>query len=248
METKVSILARSKNRALLIASQSSQPGETRFQSSPGQRTGRYYYFLRQEYSLVGGFNPRPVKEPGATVTVLGDRTRKRGFNPRPVKEPGATLSGFFTSGKVSILFQSSPGQRTGRYCPASVPWAGQWLVSILARSKNRALRRPQHCGLLCPGRFNPRPVKEPGATAGTPGVGRAPERVSILARSKNRALHSPTDTMTIEMDDVSILARSKNRALPLWVEYPGGGIFVSILARSKNRALPRAIFGPIFWG
>ena len=209
----------------------------KFQSSPGQRTGRYRQDLRARARDIMGFNPRPVKEPGATgrkesiqkyggmfQSSPGQRTGRyrtmlleraiwrKSFNPRPVKEPGATLLPQALDdswGDVSILarsknralpgawrhhrparrqFQSSPGQRTGRY-----QVNGALYLSVF-RS------------------FNPRPVKEPGATPRNvprPQHGRG---VSILARSKNRALQEFRKEY-VALLKVSILARSKNRAL-----------------------------------
>src|SRR5437588_635584 len=98
----------------------------------------------------------------------------------------ARPSGVVSDGCVSS-FQSSPGHVTGRYLASTVLALGRSSVSILARSRDRALHAAA--------------VQDD-----------APEAVSILARSRDRALHRRDDRRD-ELPVVSILARSRDRAL-----------------------------------
>ena len=137
----VSILARSGDRALQLNDGLSK-STTGFQSSPGLVTGRYqnafFSFLAHEK-----FQSSPGLVTGRYLCV-------------------------FPPDECSQRFQSSPGLVTGRYFQAATEKRNAAIVSILARSGDRAL-----------------PFNRSGS--------RVQIHVSILARSGDRALQ-PTDT------------------------------------------------------
>ncbi len=133
----VSILARSRDRALPRWVFMSSTLITSFQSSPGHVTGRCLA-KNDEGRKYSEFQSSPGHVTGRCVARSANRV-------------------------VGIEFQSSPGHVTGRCYTLQIADSHSLDVSILARSRDRAL---------------------PAARKTTT----PPIRVSILARSRDRAL------------------------------------------------------------
>ena len=178
-----------------------------------------------------GFNPRPPRRTGATVSPPSSLSSSSSFNPRPPRRTGATPNEYACQcvSLVSILarpegralqliraknatiagFQSSPAPKDGRY-PAKIADALGFIVSILARPEGRALRRITREGRL-PFSFNPRPPRRTGATCG----------------------HVP---MRDRFGRFNPRPPRRTGATYFWQPRPPQGV-VSILARPEGRAL-----------
>ncbi len=175
-------IARPEGRALPNAWLAA-PGCTSFQSSPAPKDGRYVDAFACSWPRPS-FNPRPPRRTGAT------RRRRRPAHRALVsilaRPEGRALQWAGDAERASRAFQSSPAPKDGRYSefPSSVhspyefqsspaPKDGRYWSDIRA-SAARA-------------RFNPRPPRRTGATAGRRRRGRH-GHVSILARPEGRAL------------------------------------------------------------
>ena len=157
-----------------------------FQSSPGANTGCDVGPWPDGRQGIQGFNPHPVRTPGATATRgwawtqmpwfqsspgantgcdcerRPDGSRLRRFNPHPVRTPGATPR---PTGRAArdACFNPHP-VRTPGATPAGRLGVSLERVSILTRCEHRVrlCRRAQR-RTRC-SRFNPHPVRTPGAT------------------------------------------------------------------------------------
>ena len=159
----------------------SSVGNAPFQSSPGRRTGCNVQISptgtgpMQTVSILtrssDRMQPRPSRRWQAFQSSPGRRcwqdvsARYQCFNPHPVVGPDATAG--------PLLFQSSPGRRTG------CNWSTFIGVSILTRSSDRM----QQGGQRTHERFNPHPVVGPDATLA---AWSRSNGVSILTRSSDR--------------------------------------------------------------
>ncbi len=155
-----------------------------FQSSPAPKDGRYVPIacIRRD---MGGFNPRPPRRTGATITDSIDYARRNRFNPRPPRRTGATTKNQ-SQAALDLRFQSSPAPKDGRYSALeAVSPAAVWFQSSPAPKDGRYYG--YRGGTRTRPGFNPRPPRRTGATRGRyPRI--ADPFVSILARPEGRAL------------------------------------------------------------
>ena len=146
--------------------------------------GRNNFLLNFAGVILGGFNPRPAWEPGATQI---DAVKQR----------------------VDALFQSSPGMGAGRnkLRPLNT-WCEMGFQSSPGMGAGR--NAGQQSAQKAPAGFNPRPAWEPGATFQTV-CGYCHITVSILARHGSRAQRR-FSVYCKRASAVSILARHGSRA------------------------------------
>ena len=182
--SKVSILTRSADRVQPEAHEVA--GRTvEFQSSPGPQTG-CNHSRPSSTTLTWRFNPHPVRRPGATTKSMRGPTDVREFQSSPGPQTGCNIAPMRVPSKAS-MFQSSPGPQTG--CNEGHRTVGQLV-----------------------GRFNPHPVRRPGATARLEEISRG-HRVSILTRSADR-VQQASEHRRLDPPGVSILTRSADRVQP----------------------------------
>ena len=179
----VSILTRSEDRVLPRCSAMLKTKRW-FQSSPGPKTGCY-----------------------ATITML--RPSTLGFNPHPVRRPGATCNStaLVQSRLVSILTRSE--DRVLRH--RRLLLCRDQLVSILTRSEDRVLRPvqlPAHADI----EFQSSPGPKTGCYEGGLRLVIGVLEVSILTRSEDRVLLRGLLDCGVR-NNVSILTRSEDRVL-----------------------------------
>ncbi len=158
------------------------------------------------------------------------------FNPHPVRTPGATAGIYLVFDPtlpVSILtqcehrvlpfvmpmlsskmntFQSSPSANTG--CYSSEEWVGDANkeVSILTQCEHRVLLR-QQLGEVAIERFNPHPVRTPGATL-TVWLDHEGVIVFQSSPSANTGCYYKAHRLSRAPGRVSILTQCEHRVLP----------------------------------
>ncbi len=133
----VSILTQCEHRVLLLASQGA--------------TGR-----------LSGFNPHPVRTPGATLVQEGQEAGRVLFQSSPSANTGCY---FFQ--QLTVLgqrtFQSSPSANTGCYTACKRAWTSvTWFQS--SPSANTGCYNGKPMSEQAHACFNPHPVRTPGAT------------------------------------------------------------------------------------
>ena len=107
----VSILTRSEDR-VQSASPATANVASPFQSSPDPKTGCNAMLSRITPVIIAGFNPHPIRRPGAMSTRRSRPRCSGGFNPHPIRRPGAIIQARHAR-ELLRLFQSSPDPKTG---------------------------------------------------------------------------------------------------------------------------------------
>ena len=179
----VSILARPEGQALRLAYP--LPVATAvFQSSPAPK-GRRYETMNMESTTTNGFNPRPPRRAGATLTRLqAIRPTKVSILARPegqallytvqempdkqkvsilARPEGQALLVCYPVLVDSVMFQSSPAPKGRRYPERRHKDKCLRLFQSSPAPKGRRYR-PGAGRLLGLARFNPRPPRRAGAT------------------------------------------------------------------------------------
>ncbi len=139
----------------------------RFQSSPSANTGCYHRPMRRLLQSGKGFNPHPVRTPGATVLQLDHEAGPLYLVSILTQCEHRVLQVSKGSRHKKVAFQSSPSANTGCY------GVGVDLAGRMPRFNPHPVRTPGATIHRAPqrvpdGGFNPHPVRTPGATAPCP--------------------------------------------------------------------------------